>query len=92
MSYEKVKEKVEPYELHVVPIIGRRIIKNKQELEELLELNSQFREGTLEGIYMRIEEGDYCMDRCKLVRPDFSQGITVHWKKMDKTENKFLNF
>lgn len=43
---------------------------------------SQYREGQpLEGVVVRQESNKYCLDRAKLVRPDFTQAIDVHWRK-----------
>lgn len=41
---------------------------------------SRFREGPLEGIVIRRENVDWCEQRAKLVRPDFTQAITEHWR------------
>mmetsp|Transcript_47332 Transcript_47332/g.95405 ORF Transcript_47332/g.95405 Transcript_47332/m.95405 type:complete len:276 (-) Transcript_47332:220-1047(-) len=44
--------------------------------------------GVVEGVYLRVDEGDWLARRCKIVRPDFVQGITTHWSKMDIVKNK----
>lgn len=41
---------------------------------------SRYRAGPVEGIVLRHESGDWCEDRAKLVRPDFTQAITEHWR------------
>lgn len=41
---------------------------------------SRFREGPLEGIVIRRENVDWCEQRAKLVRADFTQAITEHWR------------
>lgn len=41
---------------------------------------SRFRDGPLEGIVVRRESDDWCERRAKLVRGDFTQGITEHWR------------
>lgn len=41
---------------------------------------SRFREGPLEGIVIRRESPDWCEQRAKLVRADFTQTITGHWR------------
>ncbi|MFN8665549.1 MAG: RNA ligase family protein, partial [Thermomicrobiales bacterium] len=41
---------------------------------------SRFRDGPLEGIVVRRESGGWCERRAKLVRGDFTQGITDHWR------------
>lgn len=45
------------------------------------EMPSCYRDGPLEGIVVRRETGDWCDTRAKLVRPDFTQAIAVHWRK-----------
>lgn len=41
---------------------------------------SRFRDGPLEGIVVRRESEGWCERRAKLVRGDFTQGITDHWR------------
>lgn len=43
--------------------------------------NSQFRQGTLEGIVVRRESAEWCESRAKLVRQDFTQSIAEHWSR-----------
>lgn len=53
-----------------------------QQLKDLLSnQNSQFRQGTLEGVVIRRESADWCEARAKLVRPDFTQTIAEHWSR-----------
>lgn len=42
---------------------------------------SQFRQGTLEGMVIRRESAQWCEARAKLVRPDFTQTIGEHWSR-----------
>ncbi len=41
---------------------------------------SQFRHGSLEGLVIRRETGDWLQQRAKLVRADFTQTIDCHWR------------
>ena len=41
---------------------------------------SRFREGPLEGIVIRRESTQWCEQRAKLVRADFTQAIGEHWR------------
>ena len=43
--------------------------------------SSRYRAGPVEGIVIRRESADWCEERVKLVRPDFTQAITEHWRK-----------
>lgn len=52
------------------------------ELERHLALwTSRFRDGPLEGIVVRRESAQWCEQRAKLVRPDFTQAIGKHWRR-----------
>jgi ATP-dependent RNA circularization protein (DNA/RNA ligase family) len=41
---------------------------------------SRFRQGPLEGLVVRRENGDWLEQRAKLVRADFTQAIENHWR------------
>lgn len=41
---------------------------------------SRFRDGPLEGIVVRRESAEWCENRAKLVRADFTQAIGEHWR------------
>lgn len=41
---------------------------------------SRLRRGALEGVVMRRESPTACLQRAKLVRADFAQGIDDHWR------------
>ncbi|MES9901768.1 MAG: RNA ligase family protein [Sedimenticola sp.] len=49
-------------------------------LQSLLEMQSQFRAGPLEGVVIRRENADWCLERAKLVRAEFTQAISEHWR------------
>lgn len=42
---------------------------------------SRYRNGSLEGVVVRHDSGDWCEARAKLVRPDFTQAIEEHWSR-----------
>lgn len=51
-------------------------------LKELLQSDhSRFRSGPLEGIIIRQDSKDWCQNRAKLVRQDFTQTISEHWRR-----------
>jgi len=54
---------------------------------ELLETQSQYRDDVVEGVYVRIDNGDWSSERGKLVRSDFIQGIEEHWMKKELVKN-----
>jgi ATP-dependent RNA circularization protein (DNA/RNA ligase family) len=41
---------------------------------------SRFRQGDLEGVVVRREDAMWLQQRAKLVRPNFTQAITKHWR------------
>ncbi|WP_163056297.1 RNA ligase family protein [Acidithiobacillus ferrooxidans] len=52
-----------------------------KELEQqVFSTPSRYRHGPLEGLVIRRESADTCEARAKLVRPDFTQAIDVHWR------------
>lgn len=56
------------------------MFKKPEDYKKLLEKPSFYRKkGNLEGIYLRIDEGDYLKYRAKVVREDFIQQIEQHW-------------
>ncbi|KAG2370836.1 hypothetical protein C9374_007145 [Naegleria lovaniensis] len=42
----------------------------------------------IEGVYIRIDEGDYLKKRAKVVRSDFIQAIDTHWSTMELVKNR----
>lgn len=51
------------------------------DLKALLVRPSRYRAGPLEGIVIRRDSADWCEERAKLVRADFTQAIGAHWRK-----------
>lgn len=49
---------------------------------------SHFSEELAEGIYVRIDEGDYLSARAKLVRASFIQAVDRHWSQFDIIPNR----
>lgn len=50
-------------------------------LKQLVATNpSRYRKGPMEGVVIRRESLDWCDDRAKMVRPEFSQAIDTHWR------------
>jgi protein-tyrosine phosphatase/predicted kinase len=76
-----------PTGIPVVPIICKKVFATKEELLPLLETRSRFRDGTVEGVYLRYEGADGLHRRCKLVRPDFVSGIGLHWSSQLQRKN-----
>jgi ATP-dependent RNA circularization protein (DNA/RNA ligase family) len=66
--------------LAIVPRIATGVFR----LEELIGLiadHSAYDEAQREGIYLRCEEGDWLIERAKIVAPAFTQTISEHWTR-----------
>ncbi|MBF0220061.1 MAG: RNA ligase family protein [Gammaproteobacteria bacterium] len=63
----------------------QRVLRGKTTANVLKQLvvtkQSHYREGPLEGVVIRRDSNEWCEDRAKLVRPDFTQAIEKHWRK-----------
>lgn len=66
--------------LATAPQVARGRYKPEQLKSLLFTQGSRFRDGPLEGIVVRHESAEWCDQRAKLVRPDFTQTITEHWR------------
>jgi len=95
LSRKKFNEVMSKTSIPIVPIVDKTEFKTKTELKDrlmkYLDTKSMFMDGFVEGIYIRKdctgEMEDWLDKRCKLVRPDFTQGIETHWSKMELTKN-----
>lgn len=62
-----------------------RLSHSKETLRSLTTLlesaSSHFRAGPMEGVVVRVEDQRWLRSRAKLVRSDFSQAITKHWRQ-----------
>eukprot|EP00038_Savillea_parva_P014421 m.215720 g.215720 ORF g.215720 m.215720 type:complete len:682 (-) comp28019_c0_seq1:17-2062(-) len=84
---DKLHHRLRDSGIPVVPVVARRVFTSREDILSLLDTPSKFRDGPVEGVYLRLEGGDHARDsepasapaRCKLVRPDFIQGISKHW-------------
>jgi len=57
------------------------------ELLDLLKM-SQFGDKPAEGLYLRIDQGNWLIQRAKIVRPDFVQSIEHHWSRSGLKPNR----
>jgi len=90
-SRQKFYEIMSQTSIPTVPVIDKVTFKDDKELKDrlmgYLDSKSKFRDGHIEGVYIRKDDGDFLERRCKLVRPDFVQGIDTHWSKMTLVKN-----
>jgi hypothetical protein len=75
---EELHARLRPTGIPVVPVICKRTFAFREEFLPLLDTQSRFRDGPLEGVYLRFEDADGSHRRCKLVRPNFVSGIELH--------------
>lgn len=51
------------------------------DLQQMVQdISSAYRDGPCEGLYIRWQDASWLNRRAKLVRHDFTQGITEHWR------------
>jgi predicted kinase len=75
-----LEEKLKNTNIHYVREMYNGKIKDKNQLLKMIDQKSEYTEGKVEGIYLKIFEDDYVKSRCKLVRNDFICG-NEHWTK-----------
>jgi ATP-dependent RNA circularization protein (DNA/RNA ligase family) len=80
LSVKRRNEIVEKAGLNAIRQIARGVFS----LDEIVAFmgKSAYGEGLVEGIYLRIDEGDWLKQRAKIVRTEFTQAIETHWSKM----------
>ena len=72
--------------ISTVPKIGRGHF-TFMELSELLS-QSQLSDKPAEGLYLRFDQGDWLVQRAKLVRPAFIQSVKQHWSSSGIKANR----
>ncbi|KAM0755660.1 hypothetical protein T439DRAFT_320366 [Meredithblackwellia eburnea MCA 4105] len=66
--------------IHLTPLIHVGVLPSEAELVRLVQRTSNFTEGRVEGIYVKVENADWVEERGKVVRSDFISG-NEHWSK-----------
>jgi ATP-dependent RNA circularization protein (DNA/RNA ligase family) len=74
--------------LAVVPSLGRGHTSLKALSTLVMTRSSCFGPGPVEGIITRRDNGDWLMERAKLVRPGFAQAIDTHWRHRSLSWNR----
>ncbi|KAI8901036.1 hypothetical protein BC833DRAFT_522811 [Globomyces pollinis-pini] len=86
-SVKRFHELLQNTTLITVPVIEIPAILNRDTLVGLLNDPSVFSSKTpREGLVLRIDQGDWMVDKAKMVRPDFIAG-NVHWKHAKPEQN-----
>jgi atypical dual specificity phosphatase len=95
-SREKLNEFLEPSGIPIIRTITNQMFKSPLDILPLLDTISMYgahkeagvgEDGPVEGVYLRVDEGDWLVRRCKIVRPDFVQNIEEHWCKRTPVKN-----
>ena len=80
ISREKLNERLKDTSIQQVPIITTRVFKSLDELKALVTTKSQFYDGPIEGVYLRISHDEKTTERSKIVRHNFITS-DEHWTK-----------
>lgn len=78
-SVKRRNEWAEITGLKTVPCIHHGMATVKSLENKLAESMSCYRDGSMEGIVIRKDDDQWNQQRAKLVRADFTQGISEHW-------------
>lgn len=70
------------FQAGLVPIreVCRGQMNSKIIVEIVLKGESSYRDGKMEGVVVRKEDEGWCVERAKVVHPDFIQEIDSHWR------------
>lgn len=69
-----------------------RVDRGHFRLAQLVELlsRSQLGDNPAEGLYLRLDQGDWLLQRAKLVRPAFIQSVEAHWSRSGIKANRMV--
>ena len=90
-SRKILEEKLKGTSILPVKLLYSGKIKNDKKLLEMIQLKSEYTDSRVEGIYIKINEGDYVKHRSKIVRNDFIGG-NEHWSKYEVKPNKLKEY
>lgn len=79
-SRNKVEQVLCNTNIKLVPLITKSIFTNLDDIINLHKSKSNFYDGLVEGVYIRICNDEWLIDRAKIVRSDFICG-NQHWSK-----------
>jgi atypical dual specificity phosphatase len=85
-----LEEKLKDTNVYAVRIMYEGKI-NKPQILKMIEKDSDYTSGRVEGIYLKVFEDDYVKYRAKLVRNDFLCG-NKHWSKNIIEKNSIINY
>lgn len=85
---EVLEAKLEGTGISLVPVLeyDQTTIPSEETLKAMVQAQSKFYDGSVEGIYLKIEHGSRVLERGKVVRSDFIAG-NEHWTRGNLTLN-----
>ncbi len=86
LSVERRNRLLKALKISQVPLLAQ----GKFSFSEMLDLLSQsrFADSPAEGMYLRFDQGDWLIQRAKLVRPGFMQFMEEHWSRLALKANR----
>ena len=99
-SVSRLQQRLADTSISTIPILTERRYTSIEPLLDELKRPSHYtgsdgRDGTaLEGVVLRVqsEDGQWLVERTKVVRPEFVQAITVHWSKQSLEKNRVVRY
>jgi len=96
-SFNRLQQRLADTTIALIPVLATRRYETVETLLEELKRPSRYtgdgrNGGALEGVVLRIEseDGQWLVERAKVVRPEFVQAITTHWSKQTMEKNRVV--
>lgn len=70
-----------------VPLLTINSFTKLEEINKFLTKKSEFTDGNIEGVYIRKEDNDYLISRCKVIAPTFMESFDKHWTHKEFVKN-----
>lgn len=88
-SRSRLEETLANTNFKIIPLIAKKKFSSMDELLKLVKSKSSFYDGPIEGIYIRINNEKWLVDRAKIVSDGFTNQLgDRHWSKNIITLNK----
>jgi atypical dual specificity phosphatase len=91
-SRQRLEAHLSGSNISLIRVISSKAVDSIDELKSLVYSRSQYYDGYVEGIYVRICNDDWLLDRGKIVRPDFLSGNEFWSKGGIQPNTKISNF
>ena len=79
-SRDRLEQHLEGTRIRLIPLVARKVFTTVEQLRSLVQTQSQFYDGPIEGIYLRRNNHRWLIERGKIVRSDFLCG-NEFWSK-----------